>query len=191
MTTPRYALEVSSPPEVEPIDLAQAKNHCKVEIPDEDDQFLHWIRTARRLSESLLGAALITQTHKVYLDEFPEWEFVVPRGPLQSVTSIVYTATDGTSTTLSASAYQADAKSVPGRITPSYGNVWPTAREQMNAVCITCVVGYGDAGDDVPDEIRRAMYLAVATWNFHREQTPTELPVGVQSLLLSCWDGRY
>ena len=52
-----------------------------VEIADEDDQFEHWIATARRLVESLLDVSLITQTIKVYLDEFPDWEIEVPRSP--------------------------------------------------------------------------------------------------------------
>jgi uncharacterized phiE125 gp8 family phage protein len=192
MTPPRYALEITSPPAVEPIDLGEAKSHCKVEVDDENDLFEHWIRTARRLTESLLGVSLITQTVKVYFDEFPCWEMELPHSPVQSITGIAYVDSSGDAQTLAASDYQADTKSRPARVVPSYGNVWPVTRYgYLNAVTVTMVAGFGDSGEDVPDEILRAMYLAIATWNFYREATPTELPVGVQTLLLSCWDGRY
>lgn len=192
MTPLRYALEITSAPTVEPIDLGEAKAHCKVEVDDENGLFGHWIRTARRLCESWLDTSLITQTVKVYLDTFPEWEIEMPRSPVQSITSISYIDHAGAAQTLAGSAYQADLKSKPARIVPAYGEVWPTTRYgYLNAVTITMVAGYGAAGSDVPSEILQAMYLAISTWNLSRETTPTELPAGSQALLASVWDGRY
>ena len=198
MTTAlRYALEVSSAPAVEPIDLAEAKTYCKVDVEDDDDLLDAWIVEAREQCEAVLDQALITQTVKVYLDEFPAWELYVPRSPLQSVTSIVYVATDGTSTTLSSSLYRVDAKSRPGRITPAYGEVWPTVRDQTNAITITYVAGYGAAASSVPAAIKQAMRLSIGTWYRHRDeieqgQMALRLPGGVvDSLLMLAWDGRY
>lgn len=186
----RYAIEVSSAPAVEPLDLVEVKGHCKIDLDDDDDLVESWITLARTQCEDYLDQALITQTLKLYLDEFPEWEICVPRSPVQSITSIVYDATSGTSTTLSASNYRLDAKSRPSRITPSYGNSWPGTRSQTNAVTITYVAGYGASGSSVPPAVLQAMRVAISAWNIDREGAKA-LPSASLDLLLTVWDGRY
>lgn len=66
----------------------------------------------------------------------------LPGGQLQSVSSITYYDDNGDLQTLASSMYQVDNQQVPGRVVPSYGNVWPTTRSQLNAVAITYTVGW-------------------------------------------------
>ena len=56
---------------IEPVTLAEAKLHLRLEIPDDDALVASLIMTARMVSETLLRRALLTQTKTLYLDSFP------------------------------------------------------------------------------------------------------------------------
>lgn len=118
------------------------------------------IATVRQAAETILKRYLITQTVDLYLDEFPCWEISLP--PLQSVTAITYFDTDGVEQTLASNRYLVDNSGKPARITPVYGNVWPSARYQNNAVKIRFLAGYGAAAD-VPQCIKTWMMMRIKT----------------------------
>lgn len=118
------------------------------------------ITGARTAAERITRRALVTQTWDMYLDQFPAWEMGIPKPPLQSVTSITYVDTDGTTQTLAADQYRVDLKSEPARITPAFGVVWPTTRWQTNAVTVRFVCGYGLAAD-VPAGIKNWMLVRI------------------------------
>lgn len=101
------------------------------------------IASARQHAETILKRYLITQTIDLYLDCFDEWEIKLP--PLQSVSAITYVDNDGATQTIDSTDYLVDAVSVPARITPAYGKVWPVARYQNNAIKIRFIAGYGSA----------------------------------------------
>lgn len=69
--------------------------------------------------------------------------FRFPRSPLQNVLSIQYTDITNTLQTLATNLYRVDYTSEPGRIAPSYGNIWPLIVQQTQAVSCQAVVGYG------------------------------------------------
>lgn len=145
-----------------------------------------FIAAARAHAEQELGRHLVTQTLDAYFDEFPE-EFRLP--PLQSVTAITYTDTDGATQTLATDQYLVDAVSKPARIEPAYGVYWPSTRTQKNAVKVRFVAGYG-AASAVPQCIKNWMLLRVATLWENRSQLvvgsygPVQLPPAfVDSLL--------
>lgn len=155
------ALVEFTAPATEPLTISEVMNYCHVDQTD-DLLFEMFIKSARVAAEGRTRRALITQTLDLYLDEFPLWDMTIPKPKLQSVTSVTYTDTDGVEQTLSASNYQVDTASAPARIAPSYGNVWPTARFQMNAVKIRYIAGYGAAAD-VPSGIKNWMLLRIGT----------------------------
>lgn len=134
------------------------------------------IASARAAAELELRRKLITQTLDAYFDAFPAFpneRFATPRcfllPPLQSVTSITYYDTDGVEQTLAADQYTVDAISEPARIEPAYGVTWPGTREQMNAVKVRFVAGYGDAAD-VPACVRNWMLMRIKTLWENRDQ---------------------
>ncbi len=151
MATPAYTL-VSGPVE-EPVSRTQAKLWLKIE-PDvtvEDNLIDDLIREARARAERVTGRVLCTQTWRLTLDCFPFDEsqtIYVDLPPLVTVASIIYTAVDGTETTLSTTVYQVDTDSKPGRIAPYLGKVWPASKWQMNAVRIQFTAGVSAATVD-------------------------------------------
>lgn len=146
-----------------------------------------FIAAARAHAEQELGRYLVTQTLDAYFDEFPHCGFTLP--PLQSITAITYTDTDGATQTLAADQYFVDAVSKPARIEPAYGVYWPSTRQQKNAVKVRFVAGYG-AASAVPQCIKNWMLLRVSTLWENRSQLvvgsygPVQLPPSfVDSLL--------
>ena len=148
-----------------------------------------FIAAARQHAETLLKRYLITQTVDLYLDSFPEWEIKLP--PLQQVTAITYVDQDGVTQTIDSADYVVDATSTAStasRITPAYGEIWPTPRDQINAVKIRFVAGYGSASA-VPQCVKNWILMRVKTLYEARDEvtfsngSPVFLPHFVDSLL--------
>lgn len=58
-------------PTVEPVTLAEAKQHLRVDVADDDDLISVLIAGARQSAEGICRRALCTQTVKLVLDQFP------------------------------------------------------------------------------------------------------------------------
>lgn len=129
----------------------------------------------------VLGRALLTQTWKLYLDEFPcggtyrpgkgwvdKGAIHVPLPPIQSVSSITYVDTAGATQTLASSVYQVVNRQRQGSmIVEAYGQSWPSTRDIPQAVAVTFVAGYG-AASAVPAPIRQAIRASVVHWYENR-----------------------
>lgn len=118
------------------------------------------IASARQYAEAILQRYLVTQTVDKYLDCFPDCNSEIVLPPLQSVSAITYIDDAGAEQTLSADLYLVDAVSSPARITPAYGQTWPTIRYQTNAVKIRFIAGYG-AASAVPQCVKNWILLRV------------------------------
>jgi len=144
-------------PVVEPVVVSDLKTWLGYGGTDQDAVFDSMIVAAREWTEQFLARQLITATWQLKLDYF-DWTIIdLPRQPIQSVSSIVYTDSQGTEQTLSSSLYDFSANS--GRIAPVYNESWPDTRDSLEPVTITYVAGYGDEGHDVPEPIRQAILL--------------------------------
>lgn len=150
------ALQVVTAPTVEPVTLAEAKLHCKVDLTDDNDLITSLIVAAREYCEVQTQRSFVNTTWDLTLDYFPVCIYI-PRSKLSSVTSITYTNTAGTSTTLASTDYRVDTASEPARITEAYGVTWPATRTQTGAVVVRFVAGYGAAASSVPDSIKSAI----------------------------------
>lgn len=162
-------LELITAPASEPVTVIEAKAWARV-TTDEDDSLIDALTsTARAHVEELTGRALLTQTWDYWLDRFPCGELAVPRPLLRTVTYIKYIDQSGALITLDSSKYTVDAKRIPGRIVPSYGNVWPSARGVPNAINVRFDAGFGAASESVPLQLRQAILVLVATLYEQRE----------------------
>lgn len=198
----RYrSLTVETPPTVEPVTLAEAKAHLRVDISDDDSYISALITAARQYAEEYLDRALVAQQLTMRMDSFP-YEFELPRPPMASSgtltsTSITYTleAATPTTTTLSAATYRVDRDDTPGRIRTIYGGTWPSHLADPNAVSVTWWAGYGSSGSDVPSAIRHAMLMIIGHLYERRlaadSMASNEVPFGVKALLDSQKWGSY
>jgi len=164
----RRVAKIVTPPTVTPISVAEAKSHMNVTFSTDDTIIGLYIATATALCEAILQRKLITQTWKMWLDYWPD-KITVLFGDLQSVTHIKYTDSDETQATLSATLYNVDINSIPGRIILKDGENWPTdTLSEMNPIEIQFVTGYGLAAA-VPADIRNAVFLTTAHFYENRE----------------------
>ena len=157
-----------TPASFDPVSLEELKQQCRVDHDDEDTLIARLGAVATRHVEARTRRALLTQTWRLTLDAFPCDTIYIPRPPLIAVSSITYLDGAGDSQTLATADYRVDASRHPGRITPAYGEYWPTTLCTTNAVTITHTAGYGAAGD-VPEDLRHAILLLAAHWHANRE----------------------
>ena len=170
------AVTVVTPPTEEPLTAAEAKAQTNLTHDDDNLLFVRLITTSRLWIEQTWNRALVTQTLRVKLDEFPcgRDPFYVPRPPLIAVSSISYVDVAGTTQTWAAANYQVDADGLPGRIVPAYNTVWPTARTgQINSVTFNYTAGFGATAASVPAGYKQAMCLLIAHWYRYRSAVLT------------------
>lgn len=184
------SLVIVTPPAAEPVTLQEAKDWCRGPTSADDTLITALITSARRYVEKVTSRALITQTWDYFLDGFPCRSIPFPRGtPLQSVTSVKYTdPLTGNQLTLNAGLYTVNIKKEPGLVVPSYGNVWPTPKCVENAVEIRFVAGYGASGSAVPEELKQAIKVLIASMYANREHittdgAPTQIPAAFENLI--------
>lgn len=139
------AYKVITAAATEPVSLADAKLHLRVDHADEDVMIESLITAAREFAEHYTGRALATQTLEMALDSFPgssgEIELEMP--PVATVSSVKYTDTAGVEQTLESSKYALKARSqTPREVALTYGNTWPSTQEVPEAVRIQYVTGY-------------------------------------------------
>jgi len=187
-------LERITAPASDPVTLAEAKAHLRVDYTREDDLIGALVQTATRHLEGrhgILGRALVTQTWDYYLDAWPadsvgrkKRRIEIPLPPLRSVTSIVYRDTDGAEQTFSSSLYIADTRGLVGAVQLKGTAQWPAVEDHPEAVRIRFEAGFGDAAD-VPEPLRQSIKLLVGHWFLSREavgQVGTPVAMAVEAL---------
>jgi uncharacterized phiE125 gp8 family phage protein len=168
-------LTLAASPVAEPLSLADAKTHLRIDGTAEDALIGGLIVAARQHVEAVTGRALCTQVWELQFDAFPDdSEFVeLPKAPLQSVQQVAYVNAAGSLTQAALGDFQtivpAGPQALPGSIGPATGKTWPTdVSEAPLSARIRFVAGYGDAAA-VPFGIVAAMKLLVGDLYQNRE----------------------
>lgn len=169
--TPYRSLVRLTPPAVEPVSLAEAKEHCRVDIDDDDAYIASLITVAREVVEDRLDQTLMQTVWEARYDSFPIWELVLPRPPMAAANvTIVYRDEGGADRTITSDAgqFRIDDRTVPGRVFPNYAAVWPAVRGDENSVTVRWTAGHATASA-CPAVARHAMLLLVGHWYATRE----------------------
>ncbi|KNY17647.1 hypothetical protein AKG11_08515 [Shinella sp. SUS2] len=148
------------PPTVEPVTLAEAKAHLRLDAADEDALVSALIRAAREYLEATTGLCLITRSLRLYLDDWPETRVIqIARGPVQTIEMVtVYDAT-GLPVAADVTGYRLDGAARPARLLlPAR----PDTDRALNGIEIDFTAGFGESGANVPDGLKRALLMHVA-----------------------------
>ncbi|MEO5366055.1 MAG: head-tail connector protein [Magnetococcus sp. WYHC-3] len=165
-----------SAPSTEALRLGDIKRHLRLSTgaTNEDKMLKVYRAAARDRVETYLERKLIHQRWYHVLDEWPEGEyFRLQYAPVTSAPSsaIVYKKSDGTSTTLSSSAWEVDIMNDPGRISLGYGEDWPTdSLWNVNPIRVEYKVGYSNQSTGIPEAITNAMLLIIGHLYENREE---------------------
>jgi len=178
--------KVTTEPTAEPLSLQEVKEYLRLEDASDERVVQPMITAVRQFAEEHLGRSLMQQTITLYLDtaidtENPLWEgmrtapdlnyyknyIVLPKSPVQSVTSVKTYNDSDTATTMAASKYYVDTSREPARIVLRTGESFPTALRVANAIEVIYVVGYASAYA-IPEPIRLGMFQHIAHMYEHR-----------------------
>lgn len=147
----------------EPVSAVEVKAQTEIDFTDDDPLITLLIAGARAFAEKYCGSRFVTQTVVVKCDGFCDFERFA-EAPVQSVASIFYLDTAGTTQTLAASVYELRADVLDVSIVLKYGQVWP-AIQPGSRITVTAIVGYAT----VPDDVKRALLLYIAGGYADRE----------------------
>jgi uncharacterized phiE125 gp8 family phage protein len=182
------ALALTSPPAVEPLTLAEAKAHLRIDADEEDALIASLIAAGRMWLERQFGLALIRQGWSLYADRLPEGrELSLPLWPVSAVEGVTLHG-EAEAAELAESAFAVDLLSRPARISfrQIAGSV--PALRRLNGIEIAFITGFGETGRAVPGPIRQALLLLIADWYERREPVlpgyePPQLPAMVAGLM--------
>lgn len=173
-------------PAAEPVTLAEAKAHLRLTTTAEDELITGLIRAARQEVEARNGTALIDQHWRLVLDRWPRSGLVpLKRHPVRELIAVTVFGEEGEATLIDPAAVETDLDSRPARLL--FTNPLPPAR-RMNGIEIDFRAGFGEAGTDVPDLLKRAVLLLVGHWyefraSFDASDQPVSLPSGFERLI--------
>lgn len=157
-------------PALEPVTLAEAKAQLRVDGTDEDGLIQSLITAARLHTETLTGRALITQTWRMVLDNWPRTNVLtIPLGPLQQVTELRVYEDEDVLVTIQPTEYLVETVGIPARLAMRGHQNWPRPGRPIGGIEIDLTVGYGDLADDVPRSLRQAILQIVGHWFANRE----------------------
>jgi hypothetical protein len=179
-------------PAIEPVTATELRTELRTDataLPDAEANGI--IAQARNMIEEMTALALINQTWRLTLDQWPGyiepwWDGVrqtsiteltggrprvitFPRYPLSSVTSVLTFDEAGASTSHTVATYfVVDTENRPGRLGLKAGQLWPTATQAINAIQIDYVAGFGATAAAVPPVLRAAVLGLSAYYYDHR-----------------------
>lgn len=204
-------LVTTQPPAVEPLTLAEAKAHLRLELADDDALVTALIQTAREACERYTGRALVERTLTLFLDAWPAAEatlhegwregaliergrrwIALPRPPLRAVESVTLYDDADQGAAWPADGYFVDTASEPGRLVVRSGVALPGGTRAANGIEILYRAGYppDDSGSPsdpragIPQALRDGMKRLVAQLYEARGETAEQAsgPSGAEAL---------
>jgi uncharacterized phiE125 gp8 family phage protein len=168
-------------PAVEPVTVAEAKAFLRIGTSTEDDLLAGLVKAAREDLERATGLALIEQDWRLAVDALPASDLVkLRRHPVREILSVTAYGSEGEASLVDPADYQADLASRPARL---LFLARPAVARAMNGLEIDFRCGFGEAGPDVPDTLRRAILVLVAHWyEFRAGYGPADQPVSYPAL---------
>lgn len=198
---------LKTPPSNDVLSLEEAKKYLRVDETADDSEILAMIKSATRKVESIIDKKLCLQTWQIYFDQFAmssrnQWwdgsremaisELVspsrwidLPFGPMKELVEFATFDNESPDPIVSdLTNYIADTVGIYGRVALKLGAVWPTTiLRPINGIRITGTFGYGST-DDVPDDIKQAVKIWVASLYEHRgDESDIKPPTMALSLL--------
>lgn len=161
-----YALKRTVEPGALAVSLATVKTYLRLTTTDNDTDLTDlFIPAAIDLIEQKTHRQLITATYTLKRSYWPRGcRLYLPKGQLQSVSSITYVDADGVTQTWDSSKYEVETDPEPGYINLVAGETWPTSLSPQgdHAITITFVCGYGGSATSIPARVKAAVLFQVA-----------------------------
>lgn len=200
-------LRTTTPAAQLPVDVNLARRHLRSLQNNDDDLLELYLQTATSQAESYLNRTLVTtsycwtmsDTHPPMLDVLSATPLVIvplaisfngigtlnrmieiPRGPVQSVTSVIAGVWDGADVTLvQGTDYSLDLQTDPPRLRFDQ----PITNTMYDHFAINYTAGYSPNPDLIPAAIKHAILLMACQSYEHRGDDEFSIPTGFYRLL--------
>lgn len=190
----RTGIKTLVPPLVEPISLAEAALHLRLDAIDSpasyaDEELVRWqISAAREICERYMDRSLAIQTLEYRANAFSVCAMNAPielkRGPVRRLIQVSYIDEAGTEIILDDGTgsptnpqFEIDRFNEPELLIPPYNMTWPSARTHAGSVRILYEAGYSLPNDSpteyemLPYTLKCAMLLMLGHLYENREDT--------------------
>lgn len=187
----QWTATVTSQPAAEPVVLGEIKRQLAITHKEDDDLIRSLIKRARFHVEKETDRRLVTQTVVFYYDHFPRAvsppsghylarssgrAFRIPWRPVRSIGSVEYQDFTLAWTTIPSQYYVVKADEELCSISETFNWVWPPEAPQRACVRITAVLGYGDTGASVPEDLRGVIMNIACSMYLFRESESVDDP---------------
>jgi uncharacterized phiE125 gp8 family phage protein len=180
-------------PQAEPVTVGDVKAHLRLAHDSEDAFIAGLIAAARAEVETQAGLALVLQSWRLVLDDWPASGVVLlRRHPVRLIHAVTVYGVDGEASILDPQDYLLDAASRPARLGLAER---PRPGRRLNGVEIDFAAGFGEGPGDVPETLRRAVTMLAAHWfefrtAFAPDEQPVAFPAGFDRLIAAHRPGR-
>lgn len=180
---------LTSAPALEPVSLAEAKAHLRLDTDTDDALVATLIIAARQHVERATKRVLISQDWNLFHDAFPPCGILeLAIAPVLAVNAVTVHDGAGGTTVIDPAAYQVDTVSAPARVALLNAGARLHPGRPLNGIEIAVTAGYGAAAADVPAPLRQAILMLLAHWYEQREAAsavgaPVSVPFGVAALV--------
>lgn len=173
-------------PAVEPVGLAEMKAYLRLDGNDEDDLVAALCTAARITVERHGRLALIEQTWRLVLREWPRRRCLrLPLGPILGIDAVRVSEESGSLVELGPEFFRLDESGGLAHLVleaPAPDPAGPSPRIEVDFSC-----GFGPAPTDVPESLVLAVRRLAALWFEHRGDEPNAatpgLPSGIAALI--------
>jgi uncharacterized phiE125 gp8 family phage protein len=166
-------------PLAEPLTLIEVKRWLRVDHDDDNQLIEGLVRAARERVEARTGRALLAQTWRIVLDQWPAaGRVALPVMPVISVAAVRVANASGQFNAVASSSYSLDARLDPAILTVNQ-MVQPAVLR--GGIEIDVVAGYGALPTDCPQSLRQAMLMMIAEVYARRGPDPEnslKAPIG-------------
>ena len=176
-------LSLISPPAEEPVTLAEARAHLRLDAAEEDGLLSALVTAARTALEAETRCVFVTQYWRFTLDDWPSRPIELPLAPVAEVTAVKVALVSGAMLTIDPAFYEVDTRGEPPRIAARRGQAWPMPATRLAGIEVEFTAGYG-APAAVPQPLKQAILLLAAHWFESRAPIGegVELPLTVSAL---------
>lgn len=177
-----YSIQQLDPPIDQCVTVAELADHLRLNTDAENDMLAIYLAAAIDMFQRCSNLQLNTATWALYLADWAD-PIYIPRGPVQVISSIVYTDLDDNEQPYTD--YVAD-------LTRPVPTITPGEQPSNKGITITFDAGFpqaegGYGGNQVPDLIRLGILLLAAAYYENRESMTDlnlrELPMGFQAIV--------
>ncbi|MDR6304800.1 putative phiE125 gp8 family phage protein [Nitrobacter vulgaris] len=173
-------------PAVEPWSVEEAKSFLRAENDDDDAIIASLIAAARSHVEAMTRCALIAETWRLVLDQWPnDGRIKLGRGPLRALTAARVYDSAGIAAPIDVGTFVLD--KTAGVIVSS---AWVLPGRASAGIELDVEIGFGTSATDVPDVLRHAVRTLVAHWYENRSliaigQSVAMMPASVGAMIAS------